>query len=708
MAQRVVTSSLNTVTPGAYPEVNVKSTPVGIASGGAILIIGEADGGESYSEVDLKDNFFSPDQADEVEAQYVRGNIVDAMQSLAAPANDTNIQGSVSRVYIAKTNTSAKASAIMATSYATLSASKSGKDGNKISYNVSESQAEIAPVITSGTVPAFGAALDGAVVNIRLDGGASASVTLGVGGHADIAALIIEIDGLLPAGIGVSAGTGDVFVLTVDVDASAHQKGYGKSVEISGDLADLNALGLSAGQTNSSAESEIEVNIVRQDINIDETLEVVSPIALEIGYEGTSAALVSSATGIAVTVVGGSGANLAVNYSDFKTIKELVDFINSQDGYTASNPSTVSQKQSSSLDQVSIDIASSNSGAKPGRIKKNASDANAIISTSVAVSIVSTAVKGLPDATASKIFLAGGDKGATTGNDVVKALVEAEGISVNFIVPLISRDASDDISDSLTESASTYTIDAVHAACKDHTLKMSTIKLKRNRISILSFKGSFADVKGKAGSLASFRIPMTFQDIDRLSNGVIKTFQPWMASCVAAGMQSAGFYKAIVKKFANITTFRDPSDFDSGKPGDVEEALEAGLLFLESDTAGSKWVSDQTTYGLDTNFVYNSLQAVYLSDRLAIDLSDSVENRFVGKSLADIDVGSVKAFIHGKMEIYKNIKMIASSDDAVLGFKNLKIKIKGPVLEISIEVKLATAIYFIPLTINISQVELSA
>jgi len=39
MAQRLVTESLNTVTPGAYPEVNVKSTPVGIASGGAILII---------------------------------------------------------------------------------------------------------------------------------------------------------------------------------------------------------------------------------------------------------------------------------------------------------------------------------------------------------------------------------------------------------------------------------------------------------------------------------------------------------------------------------------------------------------------------------------------------------------------------------------------------------------------------------------------
>merc|ERR1712146_868443 len=156
---------------------------------------------------------------------------------------------------------------------------------------------------------------------------------------------------------------------------------------------------------------------------------------------------------------------------------------------------------------------------------------------------------------------------------------------------------------------------------------MSTIKLKRNRISILSFKGSFSYAEEKAGALASYRIPMTMQDVNRTqSDGTIKTFALWMTAVVAAGMQSAGFYKAIVKKYANVISFADPSGFDSGNPGDVERALESGLLFLEQDNAGVKWVSDQTTYGLDTNFVYNSLQAVYLSDRLAIDLSDSLKS----------------------------------------------------------------------------------
>ena len=45
MAIRLSTSSVNTNIPGAYPEVTVKSTPVGITNTGDIVIIGEADGG---------------------------------------------------------------------------------------------------------------------------------------------------------------------------------------------------------------------------------------------------------------------------------------------------------------------------------------------------------------------------------------------------------------------------------------------------------------------------------------------------------------------------------------------------------------------------------------------------------------------------------------------------------------------------------------
>ena len=157
-----------------------------------------------------------------------------------------------------------------------------------------------------------------------------------------------------------------------------------------------------------------------------------------------------------------------------------------------------------------------------------------------------------------------------------------------------------------------------------------------------------------------------------------------------------------------MIAFEDPSGFDSGSPGDVEDALDAGLLILTKDTAGNRWVSDQTTYGFDTNFVYNSIQAVYLADILALDLADSFQKAFVGKSLADVDAATALSFLQQKMDGYRKLKMIATSDDAPLGYKNAKISIVAPTMDVSVEIKLATAIYFIPISISISQVQQSA
>jgi len=180
---------------------------------------------------------------------------------------------------------------------------------------------------------------------------------------------------------------------------------------------------------------------------------------------------------------------------------------------------------------------------------------------------------------------------------------------------------------------------------------------------------------------------------------------PWMNAVIAAGMQAGGFYKAIVNKLANVISFEDPAGFDSGDPDDNSTALDAGLMFLtQEDNDGPRWVSDQTTYGFDTNFVYNSFQAVYLSDSLTLDLASSFQKAFTGKNVADIDAGAARGFLHQKMAEYKRLKMIASSVDAPLGFKNENVVVAPPELDIAVEVKLATAIYFIPIDVSFSQV----
>lgn len=715
MAQRVVTDTINTNIPGAYPSVSVKSNPVGLGASGNIVIMGEADGGDHYANVALKDNSFTPDQADRVAALYGAGPIVDAFNAFAAPSADANIVGSANRIYIVKTNAGSKASALVDTDYGTLQDKNWGKNGNKYKFQITQTAAEAAPSKSGAAVPAFGAALNGAEFTLRVNGGAAQVITLSAtsGDHATIDDLINELNALLPAGITAAAGAvTDSFKLEIDADAAANRKGSGKSFElIDSSVGDLAALGHVAGLVVSAQEPSIEVAISRPDIGLSEVKDIDAVVALSIGYLGTSATMTIDKTAKTLTtmVVGGAGANLSIDLTAYRTIADLATFISAQTGYSASAAASAQQLDPSALDAVTaLPIATSTAGVKPGRVKKAASDFAKAMATSKALGFVPTAEAGLP-AAGLATFLTGGAKGATAAADIVAAIAQLAGIQCNIIVPLFSRDATADIADGLTESGSTYTIDAIHAALKSHCLAYSTPELKRNRIAILSYWGTYAEAKQKAQTLASFRCSMTMQKCSQVnSTGTVQSFLPWYGACIAAGMQAGGFYKAIVNKLGNVISFEDPSGYDSGSPGDVEDALDAGLLILTKDNAGNRWVSDQTTYGYDTNFVYNSLQAVYLADILALDLADAFQKAFVGQSLADVDAATALAFLAQKMDGYKKLKMIASSDDAPLGFKNAKVSISAPTMSVSVEIKLATAVYFIPINLAISAVQSAA
>jgi hypothetical protein len=710
MSQRLSNSFVNTNRPGAYFNTSVKSQPIGIASSGNIAIIGEAAGGDDFSAEALKDNFFTPDQIDSVTKKYVSGPIIDAFRALASSSNDANITGSANRIYIVKTNAGSKAQATVASAYGTLSAKIAGVDGNKFNYLITNSADEEGAAINGATIASLGAALDSKSFSVRLNGGAAVVVTLSATStdHDTIAELAAEIAAQLPAGLTCVVGAAaDSLLIKTDVDAAANSKGFGKSFELidsSGDLADF---GLSEGLSISSQEPEVQVDIKRADVNVNESLLAKAEVAMLIGYEGTTASLTISASNVLTTsVVGGVGANLSINLSEFSTLKDLADFINSQAGYSCSVISTAAQNPATVLDKVTAaGICSTGSLVKAGRIKKAASNFAKKLAESANLDFSATATAGLPDEMASLVYLSGGAKGATTAANFVSAVDALEGVDVNFIIPLFSRNAADDIAEGLTESLSTYSIDAVHAAVKSHVLKMSVAKIKKHRQAFLSYWGTFSNAKSKAGSLANARVSLSFQKASSVNSaGEIVSFLPWYSACIAAGMQAAGFYKAIVNKLANVISYEDPTDFDSGSPGDIEEAIDAGLLFLEKDIAGNKWVSDQTTYGVDTNFVYNSIQAMYAADLVSLDLAASFQRAFVGQSLADVDASTGISFLASKMDGYKKNKLIAGSSDAPLGWKNAKISINGPIMEVQVEIKLASAIYFIPISIQISQV----
>lgn len=722
MAQRLTEAFINTNIPGAYYESSVKSTPVGVASSGNITIIGEAKGGAAAYGIDsvngdkLSDNFFTPDQLSLVVAKYISGPIVDAFRAMSSPSSDDDIVGSANRIYISKTNKGSKSSAIISDAYGSLSDKNYGIDGSKYFYQITQASVESAAAsIGLSFVIGDGSLFNGLSFVVRENGGLETVITLSGTStdHDDYIKISAEISAQLPAAMEcVSSGTDQIEIRFAAVSNNvANAAGFGKSFElVDASAGDLAAIGFSEGIFVSAKESEVQVDINRKDNNTNEQLIVSADVAMTIGYEGISATLAISGDDLTTVVSGGTGVALAIKLSEYATIKDLADFINSQTGYSSKVEATYTQKVTSSLDKVSaIGIATTLAEGKAGRIKVAANNFALKLGESSNLDFSATKELGLPEEMATVVYLEGGSKGSTSGLDLVNSVNDLEGINTNFIVPLFSRDATADIAEGLTDSGSTYTIDSVNVLVKNHILKMSTAKLKKHRTGILSFSGTFSEIKEKSGSLAHYRISLAFQKSSQANSvGDIVSFLPWHTAAIAAGMQAAGFYKAILNKFANVISFEDPEGFDSGTPGDIETALDAGLLFLEKAVTGSKWVSDQTTYGVDTNFVYNSIQAVYSADIVALDLTQSFQTEFVGKSLADINAAGGLVFLGEKMAAYKNQKLITASSDTVTGYKNAKITINGPVMSVSVEIKLATALYFIPISIEISQVSSAA
>jgi len=519
--------------------------------------------------------------------------------------------------------------------------------------------------------------------------------------------------------------------VTVNLTAGAVLQGAGKSLEIAElatgtDLLSRTAfvLGTVTPATwvskasapallTSAAESQQTLSAARVDDNISETWTAGGVIPLRVGYTGSNVTLTISDTQL--TTSGGS-LPLTLKLADYNTIQALANYINAQAGYSASvGTSALGLASPTTLDRVSgIGISSEWGTVQPGRIKNDAWELfEAISDGSQLVQFNNPEARpaaGLP-ATTATTYLTGGTKGGTSNDAVASALVRLEAVDGNFLVTLFSRNATSDIADGLTDAASTYTASAVNAAAKSHVLAMSQFKRRRNRQALVSLEAAFAAQQEAAANLASFRVNMTFQNIKDLdSNGDIVTFAPWMGAVKAASMQAAGFYRSITNKLVDISgVTHSAGDFSPKSDSALENALDAGLMPIRpARTGGFSWVSDQTTYGEDDNFVFNSLQAVYAADTIALTTGQRMEKAFVGQSVADISAQVALTYLDQIMADFLRLKLIAPSDDAKKGYKNAKIRISGNAMLVSVEIKLATAIDFVIIDFLVSPVQQTA
>jgi len=537
--------------------------------------------------------------------------------------------------------------------------------------------------------------------------------------------------------------------MSLSLSAGAAVDGIGKSLELaeltSGtDLLSRNVFQLgtvtqatwvskAAAPTSLGSFTEYQptLTVTRQIDGISDIVTAGGDIALKIGYLGTTATLTINNIQLITTVTGGAGISLTLNLKDFATLNDLAAFINAQTGYSCSVgtvtlgqlpcvtlSTNTSTPQYSTLDTVTGVNIVTVFGAQNGRIKKDGyafftklGAGSQTVQIGIGLPGTSTApvpsAIGLPGLTATSVYLTGGLRGGTSNLNVTGAIDACEKIRGNFLVPLFSRDFGLDVSLGLTDPTSSYTVDSINAYARGHVLALSTLKRRKNRQAFLSKKDTFANAQLAAGNIASFRCSMVFQDVKNVDSfGNINQYAPWMGAVVAAGMQAAAFYKAIFNKGINIIgALQAAGDYSDQSDSNTETALNSGLMpIYKSESGPWKWQSDQTTYGKDNNFVFNSVQAIYVADVIALTTAKRMQDAFLGESIADVSATAAMSFLQGIMNDFLRLKLIAGSDDAPAGYKNIVVKIAGPALIVSLEVKLAGAIYFIPINFLVSQV----
>jgi hypothetical protein len=394
---------------------------------------------------------------------------------------------------------------------------------------------------------------------------------------------------------------------------------------------------------------------------------------------------------------------------NYKTVQELADAISKIAGLTAAP--TEEFKWQSPVALFDYDSGVTLDSSNDYWVGVLGSQLKAIDSSFVNFVPTYARPSTIADAT---LTLSGGTLGSTDNDDVQAALAKLEPVNVNFVVPLFSQDASADITAGETDASSAYTISGVTIRVLTHVTNMSKIKIKKNRQAFLSHKGTYAATKALVNGSAflstpyQFRGSLAFQPIKMLNSvtNATETFQPWMVSAIAAAAQSAAGYRPIFNKGLNILGVEEVSGYDGGVPAQ-EDALQSGLLVLADSSNGVDTVllSDQTTYLFpDNNFVYNSIQAVYGADVIALTLQQQTET-FVGQSTADVSAPVAASFIQSVLANLLNQKWIAPSADAPAGYKNLKVSINAPVMNVSVECKESTGIYFVPINLSISGVQ---
>jgi hypothetical protein len=401
--------------------------------------------------------------------------------------------------------------------------------------------------------------------------------------------------------------------------------------------------------------------------------------------------------------------------SNYSTVQDLVNDIALVAGWTA----VMAVNADPRLPVSVLDWVTSLSATAGASIKKDAYEVQQFFALSNIASLDNAPNVGLPTAL-NETSLSNGALGGTASAEITNGLAKFEKLRLNSIVPLFSRDATADITDGLTDSSSTYTIDGIHQAVKTHCSLMATTKKKSERQGYLSCKDTYANCKSKAINIADARQQFVIQDVlQNDANGNIKWFLPWAGAALLAGARGGSpVGNPMTFKYFNMSGIRQTGQSMSTSNANIvmdfdpdtmyDDGIVSGITFWEHpQTGGYRLVLDNTTYGKDANWVYNRAHVLYAADVLAFDFRSQLENIYVGLK-NNIPASAIKSTCESILATYLAQGITVSTADAKNGYKQLVVQLNGNVVNISVVVKLVEGIDFVLADITLQRATATA
>ena len=663
MSIKIVYNGAEIIEPGAYSKFEIiekGGAPLG--STGTVAIIGESEGGEP-GVVDV----ITRSQFDSAVKRYKSGPIADAIGILKSPSKDGRITSGASKIVIYKVNSSTKAEIDLAV--AKITSKNYGVDENNISVLLVSGAIEDEQASITGTIDADFSITAGDTLILRIDGvnyTYTAPATVAAQTAADAAIALNNAPDWAPSLPILAEAEADRVKISV-LDSVASLDASYISVDVASTLDTIYGI---AGTARGKKGSRIIT--AKKGFTSESSKDLGGVAAISVQYTGAGAECLMSVKKVGgklsfVTDTGVPADDLSIELEDSDglptlSFADLVALLEANAVYTASVlDSAIAPKNAVELDfytDLKIkDVA--------GELHRDMYLLDNDINTrSELISMDRKEVAGAIEIIDPQQFLTGGTYGSSATSDYLAGFNAIGGVRVNIAVPLLSEDKAG------------ISIDSVNAIANNYAAEGWTTFGKSERNVYLSKLGDKETVKEAAKSLQSQYASMLAQDIQVLSaNGELKWMDPWAHACVYAGMQAGGDVgEPTTFKIVNINDLRVRDN--SWDPRiDSFEMIEAGVsVTRELDAGGFQIVVANTTYGVDSNFMYNRTNVMEAGGFILYDLRFNLEMTFTGTKARTGGATEVKNFVKDRMEVYLDADITVGNDNNdFLGYRDLEV-----------------------------------